>query len=81
MRETEDGPCPPSYIVVSCPGAFKQIAAEAKVSVGVADISLIIIELPGKTVGHVRLDRAGITLPEDQVSGPDIDEPVEDSGR
>ena len=42
---------------------------------------MIVIELLGKIAGHITLDHAGITLLEDQVSGLDIDELLEDSRR
>jgi len=38
LREAEDDPCSPSYTIVPRSSAFKQVATEAKASVGVADI-------------------------------------------
>ena len=38
LRKAKDGPCSSCYTIVPCSGAFKQVTAEAKASVGVADI-------------------------------------------
>ena len=81
MRKGEDSSSPSSYAVVPCSSTFKQILTEAKIWIGVTDIQLIIIKLPGELTRHARFYRVGVSLAKNQVSGLDVDQPLEDAKR
>jgi len=73
-------PRPSSHEEIPRPCPFKQIPVEAKVSIWIPHIKLIISKLSGKLTRQIWLDHAGVTLMKYQISVLNIDQPIEDTG-
>ena len=70
-----------SHMKIPCPCPFEQVLAEVEAGIWVPHVELVIPELTSKLARHIRLDRTGVTLMNNAISGSNTHQLAQDTSR
>jgi len=79
LRKIEYRSHPTDYMKIPCLCPFEKILTEAKASIWVPHVELVIPELMSKSARQIRFDCTGVTLTKNEISGLDTHQQAEDT--